>query len=119
MVIGGSYYAAFIESALGRLNKADTAIYSIDARGLAMTPPSDSLFEFAARTGGEVFYNRNDLNECMRVALEDMAVSYTLGFHMPEDATPGLHELRSEWIARRSSYGIENPTIPPRQCANS
>ncbi|MGA7235822.1 MAG: hypothetical protein WBY44_09090, partial [Bryobacteraceae bacterium] len=89
-----SYYAAFIESALGRLNKADTAIYSIDARGLAMTPPSDSLFEFAARTGGEVFYNRNDLNECMRVALEDMAVSYTLGFHMPEDATPGLHELK-------------------------
>jgi VWFA-related protein len=44
MAVDGSYYAAFIESALGRLNKADTAIYAIDARGLAMTPPSDSLF---------------------------------------------------------------------------
>ena len=94
MVVDGSYYSAFIESAFGKLNKADAAIYSIDARGLSMTPPSDSLFEFADRTGGEIFYNRNDLDECMRVALEDMAVSYTLGFHMPEDAKPGLHELQ-------------------------
>jgi VWFA-related protein len=94
MVIGGSYYAAFIESAFGRLNKADTAIYTIDARGLALTPPMDSLYEFARRTGGEIFYNRNDLDQCMRTALEDMAVSYTLGFHMPEDAKPGLHALQ-------------------------
>jgi VWFA-related protein len=94
MVVGGSYYAAFIESALGRLNKADTAIYTIDARGLAFTPPSDSLYEFARRTGGEIFYNRNDLDNCMRTALEDMAVSYTLGFHMSGDAKPGLHELQ-------------------------
>jgi len=93
MVIGGSYYSAFIESAFGRLNKADTAIYSIDSRGLSLTPPMDSLYEFARRTGGEIFYNRNDLDKCMRTALEDMAVSYTLGFHMPEDAKPGLHEL--------------------------
>jgi VWFA-related protein len=94
MVVGGSYYAAFIESALGRLNKADTAIYTIDARGIAFTPPSDSLYEFARRTGGEIFYNRNDLDKCMRTALEDMAVSYTLGFHMPEDTKPGLHALQ-------------------------
>jgi VWFA-related protein len=94
MVIGGSYYAAFIESAFGRLNKADTAIYTIDSRGLALTPPMDSLYEFARRTGGEIFYNRNDLDACMRTALEDMAVSYTLGFHMPEDAKPGLHALQ-------------------------
>lgn len=94
MVIGGSYYAAFIESAFGKLNKADTAIYTIDARGLSMTPPSDSLFEFADRTGGKIFYSRNDLDECMRVALEDMAVSYTLGFHLPEDGKPGMHELQ-------------------------
>lgn len=94
MVVGGSYYAAFIESAFGKLNKADTAIYTIDARGLALTPPSDSLFEFADRTGGKIFYNRNDLDECMRIALEDMSVSYTLGFHMPDDVKPGLHELQ-------------------------
>jgi VWFA-related protein len=96
MVVDGSYYAAFIDSALGKLNKADTAIYSIDARGLTAmgTPPSDSLFEFAERTGGKIFYDRNDLDECMRIALEDMAVSYTLGFHMPEDAKAGLHELQ-------------------------
>jgi VWFA-related protein len=94
MVVGGSYYAAFIESAFGRLNKADTAIYTIDARGLAFTPPMDSLYEFARRTGGEIFYNRNDLDLCMRTALEDMAVSYTLGFHVAENAKPGMHALQ-------------------------
>lgn len=94
MVVGASYYAAFIESALGRLNKADTAIYTIDARGLTFTPPMDSLYEFADRTGGKIFYNRNDLDACMRTALEDMSVSYTLGFHMPDDIKPGPHALQ-------------------------
>jgi VWFA-related protein len=92
MTIEGSYYAPFLESALGKLNTADTAIYSIDAKGLDWAP-SDSLIEFAHRTGGEAFYLSNDLTASMRSALEDMAVSYTLGFHMPEGARPGLHEL--------------------------
>ena len=93
MTIEGSYYAVFLEPAFGKLNRSDTAIYAIDAVGLDLHP-SDSLFEFAHRTGGETFYLSNDLTESMRTALEDMDVSYTLGFHMPEDAKPGLHALR-------------------------
>ena len=115
MVVDGSYYAAFIESAFGKLNKADAAIYSIDARGLSMTPPSDSLFEFADRTGGEIFYNRNDLDECMRVALEDMAVVTAWDFICPKTPSPGDMNSRSEWTALGSSCDIANPTILPRQ----
>jgi hypothetical protein len=32
----------------------------------------------------------------MRQALEDTSVSYTLGFHMPEEAKLGAHEIRVE-----------------------
>lgn len=92
MTIEGSYYGPFIEPALGKLNSADTAIYAIDAAGFDPNP-SDSLFEFARRTGGLTYHLSNDLAEGMRSALEDTAVSYTLGFHMPEDAKAGLHAI--------------------------
>jgi len=94
MTIDGIYYAPYLESALGRLNRSDTAIYSVDAAGLdPFHQPSDSLFEFARRTGGVTLYNRNDLDEAMRIALEDMQVSYTLGFYAGEDLKPGLHAI--------------------------
>ncbi len=95
LVVGGSYFAPFIESALHRLNKADTAIYSIDAGGLRVHgQPSNSLYELSRRTGGESFVQDNDLTASMRRALADMQVSYTLGFHMPDGAKPGSHELK-------------------------
>jgi VWFA-related protein len=92
MTIDGLYYAPFVEPAMARLNKADAAVYAINANGF--TPmPSDSLLEFAHRTGGRAFYSSSDLPESMRSALEDMAVSYTLGFHMADDAAPGPHAI--------------------------
>jgi VWFA-related protein len=95
LVVGGSYFAPFIESALHRLNKADTAIYSIDAAGLRLWGlPSNSLLEFSRRTGGVAYYDNNDLDASVRRALDDMGVSYTLGFHMPEGAKPGSHEIK-------------------------
>jgi VWFA-related protein len=85
-----------IERALARLNKADIAAYTVAACGLSLTCRSygDSLNELPSRTGGTIFAGRNDLDEGMRLALEDMRVSYTLGFHVPESAAPGIHEIR-------------------------
>jgi VWFA-related protein len=95
LVVGGSYFAPFIESALHRMNKADTAIYSVDLGGIRYVgQPSNSLFEFARRTGGEAFVMNNDFTDGIRRALDDMQVSYTLGFHMPDGAKPGSHELK-------------------------
>jgi len=93
MSIDGAYRASLVERALGKLNSSDSAVYAIDASGFNPNP-SPSLIEFARRTGGAAYYLNNDLHESMRHALEDMAVSYTLGFHMPEGATPGLHGIR-------------------------
>jgi hypothetical protein len=52
------------------------------------------MFELASRTGATTFAARNDLDEGIRMALEDMRLSYTLGFNVPEAAALGTHEIR-------------------------
>jgi VWFA-related protein len=97
MTVEGAYYGPFLESAFGKLNRSDTAVYSVFAPGLSLSPNNpllESLVEFSHRTGGVAYYDNNDLTREMRQALEDTEVSYTLGFHMPENAKAGLHEIQ-------------------------
>ena len=89
-------YHQNLERLLARLNRADVAVYGVAACGLSVTARSYSgtMVQLAERTGGTAFYGRNDLDEGIRLALEDMRISYTLGFHVPAGAAPGLHEIR-------------------------
>ncbi len=105
-------------------NRANLAVYPVDARGLVGTPrqltasapspnsrrpqriPSfgpeglQTLQELADLTGGRAFYNSNDLSGALRIALEDSAVTYTLGFYADSDSLDGkLHELKVQ-VAR-------------------
>ncbi len=117
-------YAKQMEKIIANLNAADIAVYSVFAPGLSrsgsLTPGHQTMHEFAVRTGGKMFDLRNDIDVEVREALEDIDISYTLGFAVPEDATPGLHqiEVRSnnrKWLLRyRESYRIE-PSLSPRQ----
>ena len=89
-------YTQDVERILNKLNRADVAVHMVDARGLTITARGypDTLQDFAARTGGSLFKDRNDLDEGMRLALEDDRVSYILAFNVPAGAAPGMHELR-------------------------
>jgi VWFA-related protein len=89
-------YYPDLERVYGRLNRADVAVYGVDARGLSASTRSyaGTMIQFAERTGGTAFYDRNDLDQGLRLALEDQTVSYVLGFHVPAKAVPGLHEIR-------------------------
>ena len=89
-------YLKSIDEIIARLNRADIAVYTVDARGLSTIPNPflPSLKTFAERTGGTAFCQRNDLDEGVRLALEDDRISYPLGFTVAENAAPGLHELR-------------------------
>ena len=89
-------YAQDFERLIGKCNRADVAVYTVDARGLSVSSRSygGTLKEFADRTGGTAFRDRNDLDEGMRLALEDTKISYTLGFMVGPDAAPGVHEIR-------------------------
>jgi VWFA-related protein len=94
--IGGIDFLPRVERALGRFNKADVAVYTVNACGLSRTCRSygNPLYELASRTGATAFAARNDLDEGIRLALEDMRIGYNLGFNVPESATLGLHEIR-------------------------
>jgi VWFA-related protein len=96
MTIGGIDFVPRVDRALGRLNKADVALYTVNACGLSRGCSSygDPMYELATRTGATTFAARNDLDEGIRLALEDMRISYTLGFNVPEGAALGLHQIR-------------------------
>lgn len=55
----------------------------------------DTMQKLAEETGGEAFVNTNDLTGAIRKAVEDSAVTYTLGFYIGTDSLDGkFHELR-------------------------
>jgi len=80
------------------LNNADISVYPVDARGLPLNgdwAATSTMIEFAARTGGRAYYNRNDLGTAIRSALDDSAISYTLGYRPAEDRMDSrYHEIR-------------------------
>ena len=62
------------------------------------------MTEFAERTGGLAWYDRNDLDLGMRNALDDIRFSYTIGFSPPEDASHGFHKVQVK--VRRPSVSL-------------
>lgn len=54
-----------------------------------------TMKELADETGGQAFVNTNDLTGAIRVAVEDSAVTYTLGFYLDSGSLDGkFHELK-------------------------
>ncbi len=111
----------FSGDALARiLSPAQIAAYPIDARGLlprsialggmvdeddllrghmpAQSPQPigvDTMERLAQQTGGEAFVNTNDITGAIRKAVEDSAVTYTLGFYVDPQFMDGrFHEVR-------------------------
>jgi VWFA-related protein len=56
-----------------------------------------TMQELADETGGQAFVNTNDITGAIRKAVEDSAVTYTLGFYINRDALDGkFHEVKVE-----------------------
>jgi VWFA-related protein len=56
-----------------------------------------TMQKVAEDTGGRAFVNTNDLTGAIRKAVEDSAVTYTLGFYINSDALDGkFHEIKVE-----------------------
>ncbi len=94
---GEIVYNHEFEQAVNKLNASDVAIYSVDGRGLtagASRGYPGTLQELALRTGGTAFIARNDLDNGIKQAFEDMNSAYVLGFNVPEGAAPGSHKIR-------------------------
>ena len=54
-----------------------------------------TMQKIADETGGQAFVNTNDLTGAIRKAVEDSAVTYTLGFYIDRDALDGkFHQVK-------------------------
>ena len=107
------------------LNDANIAIYPVDARGLmgysqgprplrppqvpypgaeppgvsgqlgAMRDSFGTLEDVAALTGGRAYFNRNDIDRGIALAVDDSSSYYMLGYYLAaDDAKPGWRKLK-------------------------
>ncbi len=127
----------FSGSALARiLGRAQIAAYPVDGRALLTrkTPESEwdiddqlggvlgvgmpaqssapvgmyTMQQLADETGGRAFTNTNDLTGAIRNAVEDSAVTYTLGFYIdPHSADGKFHDLKVQ--VKREGMTIRYP----------
>jgi VWFA-related protein len=99
-------FAEEMERTARVLNQANIAIYPVDARGLVLnsgfratqadpslmrdtrrnplvnvTQTQSSMAMIAERTGGRAYYNRNDISNAIRQAMDESRVTYILGFY--------------------------------------
>ncbi len=65
---------------------------------------SRDLTHFAESTGGLGLFNSNDLRNALEKAMQDVAVTYTLGFYPPESALDGTEHSLKVKVARK---GVE------------
>jgi VWFA-related protein len=97
------------------LSSANLAIYPVDARGLVGLPTfsaerrtpgntmsmmsslrrtHDTMNILAERTGGQAFYNTNNINGAIRRSIEDSRVTYVLGYYPTHGKWDGkFHEI--------------------------
>lgn len=127
----------FSGTAMARiLSSAQVAAYPVDGRGLLPLVPTesmegnedgnaeglgtvagreasqptgiDTMLELADATGGEAFVNTNRITGAIRQAVEDSAVTYTLGFYIDRASIDGkFHELKVE--VKRKGVKVHYP----------
>lgn len=67
-----------------------------------------TMDEIAKETGGEAFVNTNDITGAIRKAVEDSAITYTLGFYLDASSLDGkFHDIKVQ--SRRKGLTLRYP----------
>jgi len=115
-----------IEGLEGALNNASLVVYPVDAQGLVVRHANYGAFAMmdlmAKRTGGRAFYERNDIFEAIREAVDDSRVSYELGYYPEVKNWDGsFHKVRVmvnkaglQTRTREGYFAAPNPKITPQ-----
>jgi VWFA-related protein len=85
--------------AINKLNDANVALYTVDARGLSTAGSGyiRTLRFFADATGGFAFYNRNDVAVGIQAAIEDSESTYVIGFYLGDhERDRRVHNIKVE-----------------------
>ncbi len=112
-----------MQRAIKALNDANVAMYPVDARGLV----ADSRFDASNRTinlkpklsmgpvlehqqtmsvladgtGGHAYFNTNDLTKAIRDAVDDSALTYTIGFYPNGESFDGrFHKIEVKTVGQ-------------------
>lgn len=121
-VLRGTPDAGRIEDTSEAMNDSNMAIYPVDVKGLSAAVrfsrrPSlapvgpfgaDVMNELAKETGGQAFYNSNDISGAVQNAMEDAEATYTLGFYPGGDALDGkFHPIQVKVAREELTRGAE------------
>jgi VWFA-related protein len=102
-VSAGAYGTADFDDVSGASGKLDN-MPAQSSQPIGIT----TMQELADETGGRAFVNTNDITGAIRKAVEDSAVTYTLGFYINGDSLDGkFHELKVE--TKRKGLTIRYP----------
>jgi VWFA-related protein len=100
-----------MKRAMAALNDANVSVYPIDARGLSAAKGRvddatlktthdpginiNTMTQIADATGGKAYYNRNDLDRGVRLALDDTREVYVMTYYPKDIAENGAyHQIR-------------------------
>lgn len=103
-------------------NGANTAIYTVDPRGLTGAMPSGLLAEIASNTGGEAFLNVNYPERLLRRVVTAQSAYYLLGYQSSQNPADGkFHEIdvrvkrRGVTVRARKGYWAPGATEIERE----
>ena len=86
-------YRDRIESTIAAVNQHNVAVYSVDTRGLLPGRFAgitiSTMQDLAESTGGQAYYNRNDVGQAIVEAMDDSRHTYSLAFYLPEKDVDG------------------------------
>jgi VWFA-related protein len=85
-----------MNEAMTALNNANVSVYPVDPSGVGgLSPGVITMKDMAAATGGKAYYNRNDLDRGVRLALDDTRETYLLTYSPKTIAQDGAyHAIR-------------------------
>ncbi|MCA1561352.1 MAG: VWA domain-containing protein [Acidobacteria bacterium] len=97
-------------------NESNTAIYTLDPRGLMMRRPSDTLHQLADNTGGQALLNTNSFDSVLGQVVREASAFYLLGYVSPNTAVDGrFHKirvrLRRDGLEVRARKGYWAPSL--------
>ena len=91
----GSDATQVLSDVVRAANESNTAIYTVDPRGLTGRGSSDSLFVLADNTGGRPVANTNGLDTAMRQIVHEASAFYLLGYSSIRNPSDGrFHQIK-------------------------
>ena len=119
-VLRGTPDAERIEDTSEAMNDSNMAIYPVDVKGLSAAVRfsrravtiapfgADVMNELAKETGGQAFYNSNDISGAVQNAIQDAEATYTLGFYPNGDALDGkFHPIQVKVAKEELTRGAD------------